>query len=38
LDLIDGQLLVEKLKELQLGVETKLVEQVEVKEEWFRSI
>lgn len=38
LDLIDGQLLVEKLKELRLGVETKQVERVEVKDEWFQSI
>jgi len=38
LDLIDGQLLVEKLKELRLGVETKQVEKVEVNDEWFRSI
>lgn len=38
LDLIDGQLLVEKLKELRLGVETKQVEKVEVNDEWFGSI
>lgn len=38
LDLIDGQLLVEKLKELRLGIETKLVERVEVRDDWFRSI
>ncbi len=38
LDLIDGRLLAEKLKELRLGVKTNLVEHVEVIEEWFRSI
>ena len=38
LDLIDGQLLVEKLKELRLGVETKLVEKVEVNDAWFKTI
>lgn len=38
IDLIDGRLLAEKLKELKLGVKTNLVEHVEVIEEWFRSI
>jgi restriction system protein len=38
LDLIDGRLLAEKLKELKLGVKTNLVEHVEVLDEWFRSI
>jgi len=40
IDLIDGDLLVDKLKELELGVSTKSVqvEQVEVDHEWFRSI
>ena len=37
-DLIDGLLLVEKLKELKLGVKTNLVEHIDVVEEWFRSI
>jgi restriction system protein len=37
-DLIDGQLLVEKLKELGLGVETKLVERVEINDGWFKTI
>src|SRR5713226_920714 len=36
IDLIDGRLLAEKLKELRLGVKTNLVEHVEVIEEWFR--
>lgn len=40
IDLIDGDLLVDKLKELELGVSTKSVqvEQVKVDHEWFRSI
>lgn len=38
IDLIDGRLLVEKLKELRLGVKTSVVEHVELVEEWFRSI
>jgi len=38
LDLIDGRLLAEKLKELKLGVKTNLVEHVEIEEPWFRSI
>ena len=37
-DLIDGRLFVEKLKELKLGVKTNLVEHIDVVEEWFRSI
>jgi restriction system protein len=37
-DLIDGRLLAEKLKELKLGATTNLVEHVDVVEEWFRSI
>ena len=38
IDLIDGEALCEKLKELGLGVETRMVEQVSIKEEWFSSI
>jgi restriction system protein len=38
LDLIDGDQLADKLKELNLGIETQLVEQVHVDENWFRSI
>lgn len=38
IDLIDGRLLAEKLKELKLGVKTNLVEQVDVVEDWFRTI
>ena len=37
-DLIDGMLLAEKLKDLKLGVKTNLVEHIDVVEEWFRSI
>jgi restriction system protein len=38
IDLIDGRLLAEKLKELKLGIKTNLVEHVELVEDWFRSI
>jgi len=38
IDLIDGRLLAEKLKELKLGVKTNLVEHVELMEDWFGSI
>lgn len=38
IDLVDGDELAEKLKELALGVETELVEQVKVDEEWFEQI
>ncbi len=38
IDLIDGNLLVEKLKELELGAKTEMVEQVTIDEEWFQSI
>jgi restriction system protein len=38
IDLIDGVSLCEKLKELSLGVETKLVEEVSIKPAWFEQI
>ena len=38
IDLIDGHLLADKLKELQLGVKTHLVEDVEVLDEWFKTV
>lgn len=38
IDLIDGRLLADKLKELKLGVKTNLVEHIEVIDDWFRSI
>jgi len=38
IDLIDGELLAEKLKELRLGVQVRTVEEVQVNAEWFGSI
>lgn len=38
IDLIDGELLCEKLKELNLGVETEFIEKVNIKEEWFDKL
>lgn len=38
IDLIDGELLCEKLKEFGLGVETHIVESVEVKPQWFDKL
>jgi restriction system protein len=38
IDLIDGVSLCEKLKELSLGVETKLVEEVSIKPTWFEQL
>ena len=38
IDLMDGDQLAEKLKELQLGMKTEMVENVEVDAEWFRNI
>lgn len=38
IDLIDGEALCEKLKELALGVETRLVEQVSIRPDWFEQI
>lgn len=38
IDLIDGQLLAEKLKELRLGVRVRMVEEIEVDEEWLRGL
>ena len=38
IDLIDGNTLAEKLKELELGVKTEMVEQVSVDDEWFKGI
>jgi restriction system protein len=38
IDLIDGELLCDKLKELKLGVETKLTETVDIKDEWFGNL
>ena len=38
IDLIDGNLLCDKLKELNLGVETKLIETVEIKNDWINNL
>jgi len=38
IDLISGDLLVDKLKDLKLGVQTRLVEAVDIDEGWFKSI
>jgi len=38
IDLIDGELLIDKLKELKLGVKTSLVEHVDLAEDWFSSL
>ena len=38
IDLIDGELLMDKIKELKLGVSAKMVEVVEVDKDWFVSI
>lgn len=38
IDLVDGDLLADKLKELKLGVVTELIEKVTVDENWFTNI
>jgi restriction system protein len=38
IDLIDGELLCDKLKELRLGVSTKQIESVEIDEAWFTKL
>ncbi len=38
IDLVDGDQLAEKLKELGLGIKKELVEKVTVDETWFKSI
>lgn len=38
IDLIDGELLCDKLKELNLGVITKKVESIEIDDEWFTKL
>jgi restriction system protein len=38
IDLIDGELLCDKLKELKLGVETKITESVDIKNDWFGNL
>jgi restriction system protein len=38
IDLIDGEILCDKLKELKLGVETKIRESVDIKSDWFGNL
>lgn len=38
IDLIDGEMLVEKIKELGLGVDVKTEEVVDINKDWFKSI
>lgn len=38
IDLVDGEQLVEKLKELKLGVKTEMIEKVTVDKSWFANI
>jgi restriction system protein len=38
IDLIDGESLIEKLKELNLGLHIELIEKIEIKKEWFEAI
>lgn len=38
IDLIDGELLYEKLKELKLGIETKRTETIEATKDWFLNL
>ena len=38
IDLIDGDQLADKLKELRLGIKTQMVESVDVDKEWFKNI
>ena len=38
IDLLDGDRLVEKLKELEIGVKTVLIEQVQIDEGWFSTL
>lgn len=38
IDLVDGQALLEKLRELRLGVEVKMIERASAVPEWFQTI
>jgi restriction system protein len=38
IDLIDGEQLIDKLKEFSLGVKTKIIEKIEVDSEWFNNV
>ena len=38
IDLIDGEVLCEKLKELKLGITTEFIEQINIKTDWFMDL
>ena len=38
IDLVDGDQLADKLKELSLGIKTELVEKVSIDENWYKNI
>lgn len=38
IDLIDGEALIEKLKELKLGMKIELIEKVEIQKDWYNNI
>ena len=38
IDLIDGEVLCEKLKELKLGITTEFIEQINIKTDWFMNL
>lgn len=38
IDLVDGDQLADKLKELSLGIKTETVEKVKVEDDWFTNI
>jgi restriction system protein len=38
IDLVDGDQLADKLKELSLGVKTETVERVKIDEDWFKTL
>ncbi|HRE72677.1 MAG TPA: restriction endonuclease [Accumulibacter sp.] len=38
IDLVDGEQLAEKLKELQLGLKTEMIEKVSIDKEWFANL
>jgi restriction system protein len=38
IDLVDGEQVIELLRQLKLGVETKMVESVAINPDWFKAI
>lgn len=38
IDLIDGEVLCDKLKELKLGIAIQMTESIEIKSEWFNNL